>query len=501
MAQLTRQDKYYDAIARVTNELEKLQDLTEIPGLWPLYINAQGCAQYKPDRGVAPSVQGERARDDTSANKPPTNTTAQRSLATPTDLESYLKLASRDTPIDVMGAEPARYGRSKTPSYTEGETEECTSGLLLPDSAHGNRFTLGAKADSTYEYLPKEHLLLGGVTDQYRNMYKKAIDAARNSLLFRPMMKGGRDIRFMASTGSNPSKLEYDGSHLICFVGGMVAIGAKTFGIEGDMDLAYKLTDGCVWAYEATNTGIMPERFHVLPCTKDRPCEWDDARYDEQMKPFDHPGDLGGVPSRTSASVYEQRVQLNTNSDKPQVFGENGKNVPLPMPGSLNPHDSDLVYKRDAVGTGQDGAARASVVPSPSPLGKAPEHENLANRDAPARLPRPAALQPERNNRPPIGMTRVDSPEYLLRPEAIESVFIMFRLTGDDYWRRKGWKMFEAISKYTRTELANAVIKDVTSEKPVQKDSMESFWLAETLKYFYLLFCDPSVVDLDKYVL
>ena len=30
---------------------------------------------------------------------------------------------------------------------------------------------------------------------------------------------------------------------------------------------------------------------------------------------------------------------------------------------------------------------------------------------------------------------------------------------------------------------------------------MESFWLAETLKYFYLLFEDPEVVSLDDYVL
>ena len=29
----------------------------------------------------------------------------------------------------------------------------------------------------------------------------------------------------------------------------------------------------------------------------------------------------------------------------------------------------------------------------------------------------------------------------------------------------------------------------------------QSFWLAETLKYFYLLFCPPDVVSLDDYVL
>ncbi len=36
---------------------------------------------------------------------------------------------------------------------------------------------------------------------------------------------------------------------------------------------------------------------------------------------------------------------------------------------------------------------------------------------------------------------------------------------------------------------------------PQPADKMESFWLAETLKYFYLLFVDdPDVIPLDKYV-
>ena len=77
----------------------------------------------------------------------------------------------------------------------------------------------------------------------------------------------------------------------------------------------------------------------------------------------------------------------------------------------------------------------------------------------------------------------------------------MYRITGEEYWREKGWKMFNAIQKHTRTEFGNSAIYDVTSEAPEHKDSMESFWLAETLKYFYLLFSDPDYVSLDDWVL
>ena len=77
----------------------------------------------------------------------------------------------------------------------------------------------------------------------------------------------------------------------------------------------------------------------------------------------------------------------------------------------------------------------------------------------------------------------------------------MYRVTGDETWRDKGWKMFQAVQTYTQTDLGNSAISDVTSSAPFQKDQMESFWLAETLKYYYLLFSDPSVVSLDEYVL
>lgn len=77
----------------------------------------------------------------------------------------------------------------------------------------------------------------------------------------------------------------------------------------------------------------------------------------------------------------------------------------------------------------------------------------------------------------------------------------MYRITGDPTWMEKGWKMFEATIQATRTEIANSAIDDVNSEEPGLKDEMESFWLAETLKYYYLLFSEPSVISLDEWVL
>ncbi|KAG9572370.1 hypothetical protein KCU77_g15641, partial [Aureobasidium melanogenum] len=98
-------------------------------------------------------------------------------------------------------------------------------------------------------------------------------------------------------------------------------------------------------------------------------------------------------------------------------------------------------------------------------------------------------------------MTRLLSRKYILRPEAIESVFYMYRITGSPHWREVGWQMFLAVQKYTYATYGASAIDDVTKTLPTQEDSEESFWLAETLKYFYLLFEEEGVISLDEWVL
>lgn len=77
----------------------------------------------------------------------------------------------------------------------------------------------------------------------------------------------------------------------------------------------------------------------------------------------------------------------------------------------------------------------------------------------------------------------------------------MYRITGDSHWREAGWRMFLSVNEHTSTVYGNSAIDDVTMTTPQLNDEMESFWLAETLKYFYLLFEEESVVSLDDWVL
>ncbi|KAH6885265.1 glycoside hydrolase [Thelonectria olida] len=319
LSQLTGNPKWFDAVQRIADLMAEQQDSTELPGLWPLTVNAKD--------GVFDS---------------------------------------------------------------------------------GSTFTLGAMADSAYEYLPKMAALLGGQLPVYQSMYEKAMNTSMRHNLFRPMVPDNDDILLsgaVQTSGRQPNatvRLESQGQHLVCYLGGVMALGGKLFDHPEHLEVANKLTDGCVYAYKAFPHGIMPETFHMLPCEQ-QGCKWDENRWKQ------------AVLDRTKES------------------------------------DADAIIAEKHL---------------------------------------------------PKGFIDIPDRRYILRPEAIESVFVLYRVTGREDLLEAAWDMFRAINSNTKTELANTAVWDVTvaGEKPREVDSMESFWMGETLKYFYLVFSEPELISLDKYV-
>lgn len=107
------------------------------------------------------------------------------------------------------------------------------------------------------------------------------------------------------------------------------------------------------------------------------------------------------------------------------------------------------------------------------------------------------------DRRLPEGFTEISDGRYMLRPEGIEALFVMYRTTADAQLADHAWSMFAAIQATTLTDLANSAIKDVSVGSPidvVMSDDMESFWMGETLKYFYLIFSEPDFLSLDEWV-
>jgi ER degradation enhancer, mannosidase alpha-like 2 len=92
---------------------------------------------------------------------------------------------------------------------------------------------------------------------------------------------------------------------------------------------------------------------------------------------------------------------------------------------------------------------------------------------------------------------RVTRAGYELRPEIVESAYYLHHYTRDPKYLAMGETILNDLVKHCRTEAGYTVLKNVVTKE--KGDLMHSFFLAETLKYLYLLF-NPDALDLDKVV-
>jgi ER degradation enhancer, mannosidase alpha-like 2 len=93
---------------------------------------------------------------------------------------------------------------------------------------------------------------------------------------------------------------------------------------------------------------------------------------------------------------------------------------------------------------------------------------------------------------------KITEPGYPLRPEIVESAYYLLHYTKNPEYQAMGRIFFNDLVSHCRTDDGYTVLKSVmTWEKG---DLMPSYFLAETLKYLYLLFAPEKTLDLDKVV-
>lgn len=258
-----------------------------------------------------------------------------------------------------------------------------------PDTGNyqGNLIRLGSRGDSYYEYLLKQFLQTKNEEPVYWQMYKESVEGVKKHLVSKSKPNGLTFIGELDSGIGGPLSPKMD--HLVCFYGGLLAIGA-TNGLtleearklplwdedkESDFKLGEELTHTCYKMYSEVETGLSPEI-----------------------------------------------VVFNTDEKSTKDFYIK----------SLDRHN-------------------------------------------------------------------------LQRPETVESIYYLYKLTGDEKYRKWGYEIFRSFVNHTKVQgkdgkVTYTSLKDVTSVPPTTIDNMESFWLAETLKYLYLLFDDEDKLPLTDYV-
>jgi hypothetical protein len=90
------------------------------------------------------------------------------------------------------------------------------------------------------------------------------------------------------------------------------------------------------------------------------------------------------------------------------------------------------------------------------------------------------------------------NPQYDLNPEIIESAWYLWEVTGkEDYLEMiKGY--YRSLLEHCSTEVAFTALQDVVIKE--KRDYMATYFLAETLKYFYLAFADQEMYNLETVV-
>ncbi|KAG6197073.1 hypothetical protein E4U10_000371 [Claviceps purpurea] len=575
LAQVTGRHTYYDAIDRITNALIDMQRTgTLIPGLFPEHLDITGCSVAAAIEQKLKSKASTKQADSASNLKERKDgTTTRRLSSTNVDdrRESSFSLHSREISAEAaLAADEVTADKlprdDQLPNGVDGHDEElgCIAQGLVPVDNGYQEYHMGGGQDSAYEYFGKEYLLLGGKESKYQKLYEDTVDGINKHLLFRPMIPDDWDIIFPARVGIKADtnvvpNIEYEVTHLTCFIGGMYALGGKLFGRQKDIEYAAKLTDGCVWAYQSTASGIMPESGYLVPCPTFKQCSFNETLWRQALDPLADSRDqrildweaiesgkqMEQREKRKAERQKEDMVRVRTDRVGKVVSAEHNTFSQTSFSSShVAPEKTSALEKRSVIPvTPSDpnlstsrasdeevnavvaekgleyGATRSQTRNKQVPEAKSELSalkEDNPRHSGPAKVPALKSHHSQRPRKPPThqefveeqiqkgvprGFSSVSSKQYILRPEAIESVWYMYRITGDASWMEKGWAMFEATMKATRTPSANTAIANVLSQEHEPLDTMESFWLAETLKYYYLLFSESSLISLDEWVL
>ncbi|KAI9453041.1 seven-hairpin glycosidase [Lactarius psammicola] len=271
--------------------------------------------------------------------------------------------------------------------------------------------SVGASADSAYEYMLKQWLLTARTDTKARDLYLRSVDAILDHLTY---LTPSRNLLYVTDAtvdlhGSFKPSHRFE--HLTCFLPATLALGAVTLPDvpRRHMWAARALAHTCWMLYADSPSGLSPDGVIMRSTSRT------------------------GVPSpfgRPWVTHLEQWEQSGGWGDPPGV----------PPPKSVRDTDRPLDY---------------------TPVSKG----------------------------------------YFLRPETVESFYLLWRTTGDVVWRERGWEVFEALEREARVEGGGyASLDNAHSVGGKKKDEMPSWFLAETLKYLYLLFTDEELVPLDRWV-
>ncbi|KAJ6582035.1 glycoside hydrolase family 47 protein [Mycena capillaripes] len=329
------------------------------------------------------------------------------------------------------------------------------------------RLSVGSAADSAHEYLLKQYLLTAKTDKKSLEMYIRMTTHVLTNLLYVSPTR-----RLMYVTDTSSATFEHAGrpthkmEHLSCFLPGLLALGAHTLPLDDPVALGLDLRElgaGTGWAERGYSALA---RQHSLRETH----LWAAAGLAETcyMLYADQP--TGLAPDEVGFKLTDSS-RWGLSKEGKWLEGGGKRWI-----------DAVEAWRKAGAGSGTWKGRRL-------PPGVGEDTKPLVYTEI------------ERTRGTGQGRDySAKKLEYLLRPETVESLYILWRVTGETKWREMAWRIFEAIERETRTTVGYACLKTVEIVPSLKIDSMPSYFLAETLKYLYLMFIDDDPWPLDAWV-
>lgn len=311
---------------------------------------------------------------------------------------------------------------------------------LRNGNAYSHELSVGAAADSAHEYTLKQYLLTGKTDKVNLELYLKFTTFVINNLLFVSPERHLLYVTDLRLTRGAPSGVL---EHLSCFLPGLLALGAHLLPLDDlpslgidFVGLAANLSPEDLEGYVTVSNYNLGKLHMWAAKGLAETCYLTYADQPSGLCPDEVLFVPGGVP------WMEVMEKWRKHGGRPPIPGL-GKKEPVVIAES----EQDSRYKKHI-------------------------KMDYWMRDG----------------------------SYKLRPETIESLYLLWKTTGEVRWREYAWRIFESIEKHTKTESGYASVK-IDGDGRIRKvDEMPSFFLAETLKYLYLAFTDNDPIDLEEWV-
>ncbi|TFK51900.1 glycoside hydrolase family 47 protein [Heliocybe sulcata] len=321
--------------------------------------------------------------------------------------------------------------------------------------------SVGAAADSAHEYLLKQYLMEARHDKASLELYLRTTNYVITNLLY---LSPSRHLLYVTDLHSSSLKPSRIFEHLSCFFPGLLALGAQQLPLDRLSDLGISAS--------ALVSGLPPDvkqKYYTLL-----------TKYNLRDL---HLWAAEGLAQSCWLMYADQKSGLGPDEVVMDIAPRAGSEVYQdPTDGREGDYGAGTWF--EALEKWRKSGAKGA------PPGTADRPPVTYDENEQRNGPRPGHSRDYATRRS----------GYLLRPETLESLYLMWRTTGDERWRERSWAIFQSIERELKTTTGYTIAKVVYNDPITLGNSMPSYFLAETLKYLYLSFKNEDLVPLNKWV-